>query len=287
MMTADELVRLQDLPGLGGLFAKALATGFNRPGPEAGLPSRSVVVESLAQDPGQLAAYNRVTGFGLRDHVPATWLHVQTFPLHAWLMAQSDFPFPLAGTVHVSNEMTLHRPVAVTDKLWVRVSCQNLAPHKRGVTFELVGEIRVGSEVVWSGTSLYLALGKKLAGSPPSTPRLQAPETTAAQQWRLPADLGRQYAKVSGDTNPIHLSRLTAMPFGFKRAIIHGMWTHARALSALGPRVPETHTVQVAFTKPIPLPGKVRFATDDDLRFAVVNSDQSRTYLVGQVLPTG
>ncbi|GAB3817545.1 MaoC/PaaZ C-terminal domain-containing protein [Tessaracoccus terricola] len=284
-MAADELTRLHELPGLGGLFAKALATGFNRPGPEAGLPSRSVVVETLAQDPERLAAYNRVTGFGMRSTVPATWLHVQTFPLHAWLMAQSDFPFPLAGTVHVSNEMTLHRPVAVGDKLWVRVTCNNLAPHKRGVTFDLVGEIRVGSDIVWTGTSTYLALGKKLAGAPRSAPRLEGPDFPASQLWRLPADLGRQYAKVSGDTNPIHLSKLTAMPFGFKRAIIHGMWTHAKALSSLGPRLPETHTVKVAFTKPISLPGRVRFAADDEFRFAVVNSDESKTYLVGQVLP--
>lgn len=285
-MATDELQRLDSLPGLGGLFAKALVTGFNRPGPEAGLPGRSVVVESLPQDPAQLAAYNRVTGFGLRSTVPATWLHVQTFPLHAWLMAQGDFPFPLAGTVHVSNEMTLHRPVSVTEKLWVRVTCNNLAPHKRGVTFDLVGEIRAGSEIVWTGTSTYLALGKKLAGAPSPAPRLEVPEVAASQMWRLPADLGRQYAGVSGDTNPIHLSKLTAMPFGFKRAIIHGMWTHAKALSSLGPRLPETHTVKVAFTKPISLPGRVHFAADDGLRFAVVNSDQSKAFLVGQVLPT-
>lgn len=285
-MAADELHRLHELPGLGGLFTKALVTSFGRPGPEAGLPSRSVVVESLTQDPAQLAAYNRVTGFGLTNHVPATWLHVQTFPLHAWLMAQGDFPFPLAGTVHVSNQMTLHRSVAVSEKLWVRVSCNNLAPHKRGVTFDLVGEIRVASEIVWTGTSTYLALGKKLAGAPVQADRLEAPGTPASQLWRLPADLGRQYAKVSGDTNPIHLSKLTAMPFGFKRAIIHGMWTHAKALSSLGPRLPQTHTVKVAFTKPISLPGRVHFSVDDELRFAVVNSDQSKAYLVGQVLPT-
>lgn len=285
-MAADELKRLHELPSLGGLFVKALATGFNRPGPYAGLPSRSVVVESLAQDPARLVAYNHVTGFGLRDHVPATWLHVQTFPLHAWLMAQADFPFPLAGTVHVSNEMTLHRPVTVADKLWVRVTCNNLAPHKRGVSFDLVGEIRVGSEIVWTGTSTYLALGRKLPGTPVPAPRLEAPDVAASQLWRLPADLGRQYAQVSGDTNPIHLSRLTAMPFGFRRAIIHGMWTHAKALSSLGPRLPGTHTVRVAFTKPISLPGRVRFAADDELKFAVVNSDQSKAYLVGQVLPT-
>lgn len=275
--------RLNDLPGLGGLFAKALVSGISRPSPAAGLPGRSVLVESLRQDPDRLAAYNRLTGFGLRDAVPATWLHVQTFPLHAWLMAQRDFPFPLAGVVHVTNEMTLHRPVTGDEVLWVHVRCDNLTPHKRGAAFDLVGEIRVGSEVVWSGTSNYLALGKHVPGTPTPADRLEGPSAGASQRWVLPADLGRRYAKVSRDTNPIHLHPMTSMPFGFRRPIIHGMWTHARALSALGPRLPETHTVQVAFTKPIPLPGSVRFAADKDLRFAVLNSDGSRTYLVGTV----
>src|SRR6266487_1403229 len=46
--------------------------------------------------------------------------------------------------------------------------------------------------------------------------------------WELPADLGRRYAAVSGDRNPIHLYRLTAWLFGFRRPIAHGMWAAAR-----------------------------------------------------------
>ena len=109
---------------------------------------------------------------------------------------------------------------------------------------------------------------------------------TPSQRWRLPANLGRQYAAASGDVNPIHLSRLTAKPFGFSRPIVHGMWTHARALAALGPRVPETFTARIAFTKPIALPGAVRFAAEEagaGYRFAVVNSDGAKTYLLGDV----
>ncbi|MCC2593508.1 hypothetical protein LKO27_08815 [Tessaracoccus sp. OS52] len=280
---AHETRELAALPGLGGLFAKALANSLSRPGPTAGLPDRSVVVGALHQDRERLAEYARLTGFGIRDAVPATWLHVQTFPLHAYLMAQPDFPYQLAGLVHVSNQQRLHRPVTADEVLRLQVSSANALPHKRGVAFDLLGEIRVGDELVWSGTSNYLAVGKSLPGEPVQTPRLEAPAVAASQQWRLPADLGRQYAKVSGDTNPIHLSRLTAMPFGFDRPIIHGMWTHARALAGLGRRLPEAYTVEVAFTKPIALPGRVRFAADRDLAFAVLNSDETKSYLLGRV----
>ena len=51
-------------------------------------------------------------------------------------------------------------------------------------------------------------------------------------RWRVPDDIGRRYAKVSGDVNPIHMSSLTAKALGFKRAIAHGMWVKAHALAA-------------------------------------------------------
>lgn len=282
-----KVTTLPDLPSVGGLIGKAVLTSVGRPGASAGLPQRSLVVEEHRQDPRKLAAYNKVCGFGLRDNVPATWLHVLTFPLHAALMAGRDFPFALAGVVHVTNRMTLHRPVSLTETLRIKVWSDNLSPHKRGVTFDLVGEIHVGDELVWSGRSNYIALGAKMdAPAPPPAARLAPPETAASQLWRLPADLGRQYAAVSDDTNPIHLYPLTAMPFGFKRPIIHGMWTHAKALSSLGPRLPETFTVDVAFTKPLMLPTKATFAADshdDKLRFAVARPGSDAPALIGRV----
>ena len=49
----------------------------------------------------------------------------------------------------------------------------------------------------------------------------------------LAKDLGRRYAAISGDYNPIHLGALSAKLFGFKQAIAHGMWSKARCLAAL------------------------------------------------------
>lgn len=285
-----KVTTLTDLPSVGGLIGKAVLTSFGRPGAAAGLPQRSLLVPDHHQDAARLVAYNRVCGFTLRTEVPATWLHVLTFPLHAALMAGRDFPFSLAGLVHVTNRMTLHRPVALTDPLRIKVWSDNMAPHKRGVTFDFVGEIHVGDELVFSGRSTYIAMGAKMdAPMAPSSPRLAPPEVEASQLWRLPSDLGRQYAAVSDDTNPIHLHPLTSMPFGFKRPIIHGMWTHAKALASLGPRLPDTYTVDVAFTKPLMLPTKATFAADEvdgTWRFAVARPGSDAPALVGRVVET-
>ena len=270
---------------------KGLVGSLKKRGRPVGpLPERSYLLMDQLQDISWLAAYDRVCGFTLRDEVPATWLHVQTFPLQAALMAEDDFPLSLAGLVHVSNTMTLRRRVDVGERLRMRVCAQNLSPHPKGVAFDMCGEIHVGDELVWEGTSNYLAIGAQgVEGEPVKAEHLVAPDAVPSQLWRLPADLGRRYAKVSQDANPIHLSPVTARLFGFPRAIVHGMWVHARALAALRGKLPPAYTVRVQFAKPVLLPGKVWFASESDgdlRRFSVVNKE-GKPHLVGELTPLG
>lgn len=277
---------LPTLPNLTPLFLKALTT-INRPSPSQGLPDRGVLVMDYKQDVNRAAEYAKVCGFGVRGDVPSTWLHVLTFPLQAQLMAQGDFPFASPGLVHVSNQITQHRPVGVAERLRLGVEAVNLQPHKRGVTFDLRGRIHVGDELVWEGASNYLAGKAKLPGDPPEVEREQMPQAAPSQKWKLAADLGRRYAAVSGDNNPIHLNPLTARLFGFPRPIIHGMWTHARALAAFGGALPDAYRVRIQFTKPILLPNTVFFRADtagDQIRFAVTGSDE-KPRLIGSLHP--
>lgn len=283
-----EVRELAGMPSTNALLAKALAGALRKRGRAVGsLPDRSFLLLEHEQDLAALAAYDRVTGFGVADSVSATWLHVQTFPLQAALMAEDDFPFSLAGLVHTHNEMTLMRPVGVGERLRLGVRASGPRPHAKGALFDLVSEVHVGDEPVWRGVSTYLASGAKLDGEPALAERLAAPQAAPSQRWRLGPDLGRRYAAVSGDANPIHLHPLTARLFGFPRPIAHGMWTHARALAAFGGSLPEAYSVRVQFAKPILLPGSVWFATDADghaRRFAVLNKE-SKPHLVGELLP--
>ena len=104
--------------------------------------------------------------------------------------------------------------------------------------------------------------------------------------WELPPALGRRYAAVSGDRNPIHLSALGAKAFGFPRAIVHGMWTMARCVAALDHRLPDSFTVQASFRAPILLPATVAFGhtdTDEGIRFSVSGPHGQRNHLEGLV----
>ena len=214
-------------------------------------------------DRDHLAKYAHVCGFTLRDALPPTYPHVLAFPLHMDLMADGRFPYAPAGIVHIANRIVQHRPLSLTERLSLRVTASGPEPHRAGQTFTLVTEARVGDELAWEGFSTMLKRGRRHDGLP-RDPDLEDPPVTA--HWRVPGDLGRRYAAVSGDRNPIHLHALSAKAFGFPRAIAHGMWTKARCLAAL--RLPDALTAEVRFKQPILLPSTVTFGEADD-RFAV------------------
>jgi acyl dehydratase len=246
--------------------ALAMVPGASRlpwvPGHGDALPDVELERE-VAVDRDHLAAYAHVCGFTLRDALPPTYPHVLAFPLHMDVISDGRFPFAPAGIVHIANRIVQHRPLQLGETLSLRVTVSGPEPHRRGRTFTLVSEARVGDELAWEGFSTMLKRGKG-ADDAPREPEFEAPPVSA--QWRVPGDLGRRYAAVSGDRNPIHMHALTAKAFGFPRAIAHGMWTKARCLAAL--RLPDALEAEVRFKKPILLPSTVTFGEAED-RFAV------------------
>lgn len=224
------------------------------------VPDLTLRLTEVRIDPDRLTAYNRVCGFDLRDALPPSYPHILAFPLQLSLMTDPSFPFGAIGLVHIHNRITQHRPIAASETLEIKVWATPVQEHPRGRQFALRSEARVGDELVWEEISTNLKRGRGSEEAvAPGSELPSAGELPATATWSLPGDLGRRYGSVAGDLNPIHIHPLSARLFGFKSAIAHGMWTKARCLAALAPRVPDAFTVEVAFKKPILLPGKVEF----------------------------
>ncbi len=261
-----------------------------------------MLLEDVEVDVRALADYCHLMNVAMRDDLPTSYLHVLAFPLQVHLMASRDFPFAMAGMVHIANAMTAHRSVDVAERLSLSVHAGGLTPHPKGLAVDLEGEVKSAGETVWQGRSTYLVRGASAGET--KAGHAQDPEPTASDrgttaptalastamppvaQWRAGADLGRRYAAVAGDVNPIHLSSLAAKAFGFPRAIAHGMWTHARALGALEGRLSPRHTVAVEFRKPILLPSTVAFrlrADEAGYAFAVTDRGGEREHMIGVV----
>lgn len=276
-------VELPRMPAAGALYRRALlgalpGLGGGRRGP--GLPAVELAARGVTVDRAHLADYDRVCGFRLTDRLPATFPHVMGFPLTLRLMTAPEFPIPLTGVVHVGNRITVRRPITADETLDFTTYAENLRPHDRGRQVDVVLVGSVDGEEVWRGVSTYLGRERKPGGGErrDGSGRPEAPAATA--HWRVEPRVGTQYARVSGDHNPIHTSRLGARLFGFRRPIAHGMWSKARCLAALESRLPDAYTVEVAFKLPVPLPSTVSFALLPDGGFALHDS-RGRPHLAG------
>ena len=255
------------------------------------LPQLTLTRHDVPIDRDHVAAYSEVCGFGLKETVPLTYPHMLAFPLHMAIMTDAEFPFPAIGTVHLENSISQHRPIAASESLQVTARPQSLRSHPKGQVFDIVTEIHSAGELVWEEVSTFLRRGRSEAGAADTGMHLEDVPASGIE-WRLGADLGRRYAAVSGDHNPIHLYALTAKAFGFPRQIAHGMWSKARCIAMLDPRLPDAVSVEVAFKKPILLPGRVAFGSrelpsgagkpNQDWAFSLTNPKNGAPHLLGR-----
>ncbi|MEC5200820.1 acyl dehydratase [Arthrobacter sp. PL16] len=291
-------VELTTVPGLAGLYRQALALAVRRrvrlsPTPSV-LPAVRHRVGGVAVDLGGLTRFQHLLGSAARDVLPSAYLHTLAFPVAMSVLTRADFPLPLLGMVHLSNEVHQERQISAFEKLDVVSWSEDLRPHPAGLQVDLVTEIGVDGIRVWSGRSVYLARGMRLETpdpgerGPKDRPAFSTPATTGL--WRLDADTGRRYAAVSGDWNPIHLSGLTARALGMKTAIAHGMYLAARMVDEAVPAPAGPLAWRIDFASPVLLPGTVTTSflhrgTRDDERIDVVgwSAARQRSHFTGWV----
>jgi len=253
------------------------------------LPDVTLERNDIRVERSEVDRYAAVCGFPAKDVAPVPYLHMLAFPLHMQLMTDAAFPFPAIGSVHLENSITQHRPVAIGETVSLSLRADNLRDSTKGRAWDMnvTGTVANSSgdrEVVWESVSTYLRVGKgdKENGDPgTSFTAIDA----KGPVWSLPDNLGRSYGAVSGDRNPIHLYPLTAKALGFPRHIAHGMWSKARCIAALENRLPDQVRVEVAFKKPIFLPGKARFGAEANPAgwdFALVNPKSGAPHLLGR-----
>lgn len=281
-------LRRIEMPSLAGLYARAAADAAGRAvrgsGEVGALPGHALAARSAGATTATAEAYRRLVGGEAFDGVhrwslPSVLVHVLGFPVQVALMADRRFPLPLMGLVHLSNAVEHRRPIGVEQPLQIRARAENLREHRRGVQVDIVTEVLreqadpaapAEQDVLWTGTSTYLARGLRLPDEPATGSSEESgrraddavalPPRTAS--WRFGADAGRSWAAVSGDCNPIHLSALTAKALGMPSAIAHGMHAAAKMLEGREPQQ-AGHCWRITFEAPIRLPAQVAVAAED------------------------
>lgn len=265
------------LPAMPGLLLRAaLKRSTDRAAPE--LPATRLQCLGMPVAGEKQQAYHRLLPWPHENKVHPAWIHCLAMPLHLGLLLDKAFVFRVMGLVHMENQITQYRAIGLDEHIDIQCECAALTRHRLGWQFDIVTKVHVGSELVWEGKSTSLARQGQVAAKRIAVAR---PAANADQIWHLEADLGRRYARVSGDYNPIHLYAWSARLFGFKAPIIHGMWSKARCISALAHELGHRFSVSVSFRKPVLLPCDLGFVSQPQ-RFSLVSADGLDTHLTGR-----
>lgn len=277
---------LTQIPAPLPLYLKAAASGRRKPAPDVSIPPLETGLASLRADAKLLAAYNAVCGFTPGETLPITYPQVMATPLHMHLMNQPGFPLPLLGLVHLRNHIRQTRPLRADEDYRVRVATGESRQGRAGLEFDLLTEFFSGEERVYEATTTVLYRNVKPSGNKPKPP---APEANLAEyrSFDAPADIGRRYARIGKDYNPIHLYAFTAKMLGFPRAIAHGMWSLARCAALLESELgAPARELSVQFKQPLLLPGKVavRYRSEgDSLAFSLLSRSADKVHLSGSL----
>jgi hypothetical protein len=230
-----QVIHLNTMPSAAGLMLKVAFNKKTAPSQVPLLPKDVYCIAPVKIEKSMSDKFHDTVAWQKHNKLcHPCFLHRLAFPLHLKLLLLHDFPFTILGLVHIENQIRQFRVIQVGEIVSISARFGQVVEHGKGWLFDIEVDVYVDSELVWQSISrnLYrMARPLRATSQPEPEAKITPPEIRL--DWKLGSDLGRQYARSSGDYNPIHLAKGLARLFGFKQHIVHGMWTKSKAISEL------------------------------------------------------
>ncbi len=266
LLDPEHTISLNKDPFMPMILIKGLLLSILRPSVDSikdfSFSKFSSSFNNIKLDPKKIDHFKKTCGYPQNtDNVPMLYLQSLFIGQFGKYVTSEHFPlFPL-GLIHTKQKIFQTRSIKPNEILNTKLSLDNIINNEKGLEFTFLLEITIENELIWKGITTTLAKSKKYIKKNKHT---QAPENmTSISVIDAPKYIGREYAKVSGDYNPHHLSVFSAKLFGFKRAIAHGMWSLARSVAEIEKRFPDNElvSIDISFKRPLFLPGTIALAT--------------------------
>ncbi|MEM8890610.1 MAG: MaoC/PaaZ C-terminal domain-containing protein [Bacteroidota bacterium] len=196
------------------------------------------------------------------NKAPLSYLYCLAQRAQIAVMLEKEFSIALPGMVHLENVLEEIAPWSAEKAFEIEVNIQVEYKSEGHLIPRCKVDFYQDAQKVVSCSSVYMARRKsKNPGKKREKQSPVFPEAILSQKWKVAGNTGRGYAKVSGDSNPIHTHAFFAKLMGFKRPIAHGWYSVAKAVIEA-----ETHLqkpiryIEVAFKSPVFLPSQQDFA---------------------------
>ncbi|RUO31780.1 acyl dehydratase [Aliidiomarina sedimenti] len=274
------------LPPLPGMLVRALPTIVRSGKIADDLTAIEAQFSLDAIRPAHLADYKSQFP-GLVSAYPLTYFYLLAQRAHLAAMLDKRFPWPILGMVHVANRMEWLGTLKPEQGFVINVRIElpaRASTRKRVRPVYIVDFTQNGHTILRCESTYQVGTG----GKTPANRRVRAESLDLSlwQQldiWQLNASLGRRYARLSGDYNPIHIHPWLSRWFGFNLPIIHGMYSVARMQADLEKQFQSQVTsMDVTFKRPLELPNTaVSHIQKDSGRLMVSDGQGAKTFLEG------
>lgn len=203
--------------------------------------------------------------------------------------ALTEVSYPLVRVMNAGCRLEVRSPVPSDEPLEVRAQLVEVDDDGRRalLTMRVVTGTASAPEALIGDLRMFVPLGggKKDGERRPKADKPRVPSTARELAfWRLGPQAGLDFAKLTGDFNPIHWVPAWAKASGFRNTILHGFATMARAWeglnAALVPPGGALSMLDVRFTRPLVLPARVGLYVQGDEVF-VGDAAGGPAYLMG------
>lgn len=204
-------------------------------------------------------------------------------------------PYPMLKVLNVGCRLEVRKPLPANEPLTVTAQLMDIDDDGRRavITTRLVTSTASAPDALISEMIAMVPLkrakrdgGKKENGSEKKEQNRVPEGAKEIAFFDVGANAGLEFAKLTGDFNPIHWIRPAARASGFSSVVLHGFGTMARAIEGLNRNlfagdVQRLKKWSCRFTKPLVLPAKAGLYVEGNEVFVGV-APGGPAYLVGR-----
>lgn len=200
----------------------------------------SLYVKSIRVRTKKINAYRNLFKLSSNSPLPHSFAFIAGFPTLLTALSAKEFGFSPLGLIHLSSDFISLDKIDYQDKFDIELKVNQQIQHPLGTEIQIESRFFQHGVCCLINKNTLLKKSRRPKGHDQQKRKLSTysqPTTYKTSQREI-----FNYAKLSGDFNPIHLHKKLATLFGMPKSIVHGLFL--------------AHLVSVRITEPV---NQIRF----------------------------